>query len=85
MVTRATKQVLARFSVYSGVTTFTEDENLNVVGIHKLLPQSAWSKSLLPPTHPCTRARGPSLFEMSSIDAEIYLKFEIYRNFFEIQ
>ena len=30
-------------------------------------------------------ARGPSLFEMSPIDAEIYLKFEIYRNFFEIQ
>ena len=28
--------------------------------------------------------RGPSLFEMS-IDAEIYLNFEIHRNFFEIQ
>ena len=32
-----------------------------------------------------SKSRGPSLFEMSSIDAEIYLKFEIHRNVFEIQ
>ena len=41
--------------------------------------ESRDSKCLLRETRPL--ARGPSLFEMSSIDAEIYLKFEISLKF----